>query len=276
MKLKIMIVIVLIAAAWAFGRTGGKVTPHDSSPFETRTGREETRQSYQLASGARIEVSGINGPVKVETADTDTAEVHIISSASNPSDLDHHKIIVEQTLNSLNIHGKNKRSWWRKLWSGGANVHQQVTLRIPRRSDLMASGVNGSVTVGEIEGAVHVSGINGRVEVAPSIGASEVHGVNGPVSLGVGRLNEQGVSVNGVNGAVELRFGESVNADLSVDGLNGTVSSGLSNMIIEEQPSRSSLRARIGTGGAPIDISGVNGRVRLESTTREGQQPREK
>lgn len=265
MKLKIMIVIVLIAAAWAFGRTGGKVTPHDG-PFETRAGREETRQSYQLASGARIEVSGINGPVEVETADTNTVEVHIICSAPNPSDLDHHKIIIEQTLNSLSIHGKNKRSWWRMLW-GGANVRQQVTLRIPRRSDLTASGVNGSVTVGEIEGAVHVSSVNGRVEVAPSVGASEVNGVNGPVSLGVARLNEQGVSVSGVNGAVELRFGESVNADLSVDGLNGTVSSGLSNMIIEEQPSRSSLRARIGTGGAPIDISGVNGRIRLESTT---------
>ena len=39
--------------------------------------RQEIRQSYTLSPGARIELIGLNGAVKIETADTDKAEVFI-------------------------------------------------------------------------------------------------------------------------------------------------------------------------------------------------------
>lgn len=39
--------------------------------------REEIRKTFELATGARVRISGINGAVKVETSDTTTAEVYI-------------------------------------------------------------------------------------------------------------------------------------------------------------------------------------------------------
>src|SRR5215211_6169204 len=55
--------------------------------------RDEVNQSYQLASGAAVEVRGINGTVDIETHNGSTAEVHIVRSARNRDDLNYQKVI---------------------------------------------------------------------------------------------------------------------------------------------------------------------------------------
>src|SRR5881275_1997230 len=42
--------------------------------------RDTFDQNYQLAPGALLRVNGINGAVTIETANTSTAEVHIVRS----------------------------------------------------------------------------------------------------------------------------------------------------------------------------------------------------
>ena len=56
--------------------------------------RDEFNQTYQLAPGARVEVSSIRGSVKIMNADTATAEVQIIRTARTRADLEYHKIEV--------------------------------------------------------------------------------------------------------------------------------------------------------------------------------------
>ncbi len=264
MKIKIMFVLLIVVAAWVIGRETSDGTPRREA--EIGEGREETRQSYQLSPGARIEVRSISGSVEVETTETGSAEVRVVRTARNRADLDHNNVVVEQTLNSLTVQGRNDgKTWWRSLWGGGNDVRQQVVLKIPRQSELTARGINGPLTIGDIEGGLRVSGVNGRVEVLQANGSSEITGVNGAVSLTASRLGEGGIQVSGINGGVTLRFGDAVNADLKVHGLNGSVSSNLVNMTIEEKLEHSRMRARIGVGGVPVTVSGVNGRVQLES-----------
>ena len=80
--------------------------------------------------------------------------------------------------------------------------------------------------------------------------------------MGVSELAD-GIKISGVNGKVELRLAEGVNADLNVNGLNGKVDFDVPNATVEEQENHSRLRARIGTGGAPVEIKGVNGKVNV-------------
>jgi hypothetical protein len=137
-------------------------------------------------------------------------------------------------------------------------------MRIPRNVDFTASGINGRATVGEIEGPVKLSGINGRVDVAQARGYTEISGINGSVTMLITQLTERGIRVSGVNGSVSLKFGEALNADLSVSGINGAVNTdGLPNVTVQGRISRQNFNARIGAGGAPINVSGVNGSVRL-------------
>src|ERR1044072_5372749 len=130
MKARIFLVVLLVAAAAVAGRWVSRMnTPHVSK-------QEETRQTGRLDAGARVEVSGINGSVEVGTADTDTAEGHVVRTADDAGDLAYHKIPVELTASSLVVRGEQDggRGFWRWLWGGGGGrVKQDVTLTLPRR-----------------------------------------------------------------------------------------------------------------------------------------------
>ncbi len=258
MKGRIFIVVVLVAVAWVAGRQLGIGAKGE--------GRYELNESYQLAPDAQVEVSGINGPVEISTTDAATAEVHILVTARDEDALQDNQINVRQTNSGLSVRGENRHGSWR-FWRwlrGGGNVRQSVTLKLPRASELTVKGINGRVTAGEFDGAVHVSGINGKVEIARAGGVADINGVNGAVVLGIAHLDGEGLRVSGVNGRVELRFDGDVDADLTVRGLNGNVTNDLPNSTLTHE-GHATWRGRIGAGGTAISINGVNGSVRLTS-----------
>lgn len=271
MKLKIFIVIVAIMVAWVAGRglksagRGLVASVQQEAQSETRGGSTEQRinESFTLDEGAHVDVQGINGPVTVEAADGDTAEIRITSTAGSAGALDGQRLTIEHTDSSLVIRGKgsNNGGFWTWL-RGGGEVRHAVVLNLPRRVELATRGTNGKVSIGDMEGTVHVSGVNGRVEIGRADGGAEVSGVNGGVTVTILELGAKDLKVNGVNGSVELRLGGNLNADLNADGVNGSLTIEAPNVGVQEQK-RSKLRARIGTGGAGIKVNGVNGGVRI-------------
>jgi hypothetical protein len=259
-KLILLLLVALIAVPFVAGRGSAS---QQSSQDEDRDlpERDEINQTYELSPGARVQVSGINGAVDIETATGSTAEVHVIRSARTKEDLEFHKVIIEHTANNLVVRGEKDRE--RPQGGRGREVRQRVMLKIPRRVELNSSGINGRVTVGEVDGSVQLSGINGKVKVAQAVGYSHISGINGTVAITIARLGERGIHVSGVNGGVELRFTDEVSADLEVSGTNGKVNADLPNITIMGKVSRENFRARIGAGGTTISVSGVNGHVRL-------------
>lgn len=223
--------------------------------------KDEFQQSYQLSAGARVEVRGINGSVEIETGPGGTAEVNIVRSARNREDLEFRRIIVEQTATSLIIRSEDDRE--RSGFGRNRDVRQRVKLLLPRSVDLAVSGVNGRVGVGEIDGPVRLSGINGRVEVAQAMGYSDISGINGRVRVTIAQLGTRGIHVSGVNGGVELFFAEELNADLDVTGINGSVNTDVANVTVLGRVDRHNFHAKIGAGGSPIKVSGINGHVKL-------------
>ena len=269
MKGRIFVAVLLIAAAAFAGRWVNRAV----GPRGTAT-REETRQSFRLDAGARVEVSSINGAVEVRTADTDTAEVHVLRTADSPEDLENNRVVVECSSSSLVVRGERGGggggSFWGWLSGGGGRARQEVTLVLPRRVELSASHVNGALSVGEVEGSVEVAHVNGRVEVGQAAGRSEVSHVNGGVRVGVSRLGAEGMDVEHVNGNIEIRFRQTASADVEVERQNGGLSVNVPNVTMQERLSRTHSRLRFGTGGAPIQISHVNGNVRFESDASAG------
>lgn len=268
-----LIAAVVFALSPSFGsaqeRERRRTTTTTSASTTTRTStsdrddwpeKDEFHQSYQLSAGAKVEVQGINGSVDIETAAGGTAEVNVVRSARNRDDLEYRKVIVEQTPTSLVVRGE-KDSEGRM--GRNREVRQRVMLRIPRQVDLGVSGVNGQVGVGEIDGPVRLSGINGKVEVAQAMGYSDISGINGRVKITISQLGERGIHVSGVNGGVELFFAEDLNADLDVTGINGSVNTDVSNVTVFGKIDRQNFHAKIGSGGSPIKVNGINGHVKL-------------
>jgi len=267
---RIIVVVLLVGIASVAGivrsytKSGGSLKdwPHSikgQSPSGAEV-RDEIRKTVELSPGARVDVSGINGAVIIETSDTRTADIYIERTADSQEALSRRKIVINSTTNSLTIKGEKDGSFIGRML--GSNPKEKVTLRLPRQISLATSGVNGAVKVGEIDGPVEVSGINGRVDVAQASGSANFSGINGQVSFALNSLSK-GIDISGINGNVELRLSENVNADLEASGMNGVVTSELPNVVVDKT-SRGNYTARIGSGGASISASGINGNIRLK------------
>jgi len=266
MKRIILVVLLVSIAALAgivrsYSKTGRSISelPRVVSENSNSQGdvRDEIRKSYELAAGAKVEVEGINGAVKIETSDTRTAK----SSEA----LQRRKIIIENTATSLKIRGeKGDAGIFSRLF--GSSPSEKILLKLPRQISLVTQGVNGVVTVGEIDGPVEVHGVNGRVDIAQASGSAEFHGINGNISVALKRLEKEGISLNGVNGNIELRLGEGVNVEVEAHGMNGRISSDLPDFVLEEAR-HGNYHARVGSGGNSVSANGINGNIRLSRTT---------
>ena len=227
--------------------------------------RDEIRKSYELAPGARVELSDINGAISIETSDTKTANVYIVRTGGSQEVLNRRKMSVEADANGLRIRGEKADVGF---FSGlfGSSPSERVTLKLPRQISLLTKGVNGSLIVGDLDGSVEIHGINGRVQIGGTSGSAEFKGINGNIVVGLKQLNGGGVSIGGVNGSIELRLNEGLNADLDTHGMNGRVTSELSEVEVVRNK-RGSYSARIGNGGNMITASGINGNIRLTRAT---------
>lgn len=265
-RLIILILLVLIAGvAGMVVRSSSRGTVAELrglvSHQDGGQAREEIRQRYELSPGARVELTGLNGAVKIETSDTTTAEVYVERMASSQEALSRRKVFIEADATGLRIRGeKGDGGLLSRIF--GAKGSERVTLKLPRQISLYAKGVNGPFTAGEIDGAVEVSGVNGRVQIGTAVGHAMFKGINGNIVVGLKKLEPEGVSLNGINGNIELQLSADVNADFDAHGMNGSLTSDLPNVSIDKTK-RGNYSARIGEGGAGITAKGINGNIRF-------------
>jgi len=263
-RIMILVVLVGIAAVAGVVRSSvgsvselkGLVSHHNSADV-----RQEIRESYQLSPGARVELAGLNGAVKIETSDSNKAEVYIERTASSQEAMDRRKVIIQADANSLTIRGEKADGFFSRFF--GSSASERTTLKLPRQITLSAKGVNGAFITSDIDGEVEVTGINGRVQVGSAVGRATFKGINGNMVIGLKKLDQEGVTLSGINGNIELQLGSDVNADFDARGMNGRVVSDLPNVSIDKSKHGSSYSARIGNGGAGISAKGINGNIRF-------------
>jgi DUF4097 and DUF4098 domain-containing protein YvlB len=217
---------------------------------------EEIKKTFTLAEGSNVTVKGINGPLSIETAEGDKAEIDIKIRAASREAIERRPLIVENTPNSLTIRSEEGKGRDRD------GVSHEVRLKLPRSISLEITGINGSVDVGAIEGEIVITGVNGRVDVAQAGTATNLTGVNGNIKISLARLGESGLKITGVNGGVDIGFPAAIDADVDVSSVNGAVDTDLPITLLGEQKS-GQLKGTIGSGGKRISITGINGRVQL-------------
>ena len=268
-RVLLLLLLVAIAAAAGVVRSYSK-SGHSISEVpavlagESRSSgdvREEIRNSYELLAGAKVDVAGINGSLKIETSDTTTAVVYIERIGKSAESLKRRKVTIENSPSSLKIiGGDGDVGILARIF--GSNPTEQVTLKLPRQLSLIASGINGSVITGQIDGSVTVQGVNGKVDIAQVGAAADFHGINGNIAVSLNSLEQERISINGINGNIDLRLREGTGADLKAHGMNGNVLSDLPDFVLEKAK-HGNYVAHVGTGGNSISANGINGNISL-------------
>jgi DUF4097 and DUF4098 domain-containing protein YvlB len=262
-RILILVALLVVAGIAGIVRSHSKISDFNGliSQNNAIATHDEIRKTFPLAPGAMVELSGINGAIKIETSDTTTAEVLVERTGSSPEALSRRKIMIDADTHGLRIHGeKGDVGFFARLF--GSSPTERITLNLPRQISLQTKGVNGSVVVGELEGSVDVRGVNGRVQIASAEGTAEFKGINGNIMVGLKQLNGDGVNMSGINGNIELQLSQGVNADLDAHGMNGRVFSDLAEVIVDKNR-HGNYSARIGTGGSAITAKGINGNIRI-------------
>lgn len=228
-----------------------------ASAAATISDREEINESYDLSMGSRVRISGINGSVHIETWNQPKADIHIVKTARDGAeDLKRVEVIIDHSSDRLDIRTRKDDD------DEDVNVTVRLDVKLPRQMNLRVSGVNGPTDIGAVEGPVEVNGINGRVRIDQASDQLTVSGVNGSVQAMLANVSSPGIKVSGVNGSVVLGLPDSLNADIDVTGHNGGVDTEMP-VSVRGLQRRHEFHGQVGSGGTPINISGVNGSIRF-------------
>jgi DUF4097 and DUF4098 domain-containing protein YvlB len=204
----------------------------------------DTEVSTMVASGSQT-IRGVRGPVKAEAASGSISVDHIERSAQLTT--------MSGSIDANNIGDDLRAS------SASGSVY--------------VGNVKGDVKISSLSGSTHVSSPGGRVDADTASGSVQVDGAMRDVKA---RAASGRVDVNGnpgsnsywdlktVSGLVQLGIPTNANFHLSAEAISGQIKADVP-IIVEEQD-KHSLRARVGNGGARVEVHTVSGEIRVRAS----------
>ena len=256
---------VKASAAWlvVFCLMAGCDLAHHGRTLEGRAGDEWTR-SYPLAADAEVQIVGASGSIDVRGGNGTTVEVRaerIARAATEAAarellprieireDITPERVLLQtQGLGGIVI---------------GVEVEVNYHLTVPAGARLRLRAANGPVTVADMNGRVVISSGNGEVTGRNLRGGVDARAVNKPLMIDLAAFGLDPIDLRAVNGPVDLKLPADANATVDANCTNGTID--ISDLAFEPlgDQTKRRVRGRLNAGGAPIEITSVNGDIRV-------------
>ena len=230
--------------------------------------REEFHQTYPLSATGRVSLENLNGGVQIKVWDRAAVQVDAVKKAYRKDRLAEAKIEVNATEEYIRIateypyQNMNFRSDERR-YENPATVEYSLT--VPRQAVLESIElVNGSLDIEGVEGNVKASSINGRLTARSLAGEAKLSTVNGPLQVTFTKLDEtKSIALTSVNGPLTLVIPSNANASVRAGTVHGGISTDFGLKVKHGEYVGHSLDGQIGTGGAKIKLSNVNGPIKI-------------
>jgi hypothetical protein len=227
----------------------------------------------QLASGQTIELRGINGDIRASTSSSAEVEVTATRSArrSNPDDVRIEAVPHGGGIVICAVYPAPPGSEPNQCepgTKGRSNTRDNDTVvhfdvRVPSGVRFVGRTVNGEVTGESLRSDAEAHSVNGSVRLTTT-GRALASTVNGSVSVTMGRADwPNGASFTTVNGGITLILPSALDADVRAEMQNGDLTSEFPMSITGGTVSPRRLRGTIGNGGRELELSTVNGSIRL-------------
>jgi DUF4097 and DUF4098 domain-containing protein YvlB len=213
------------------------------------------QQSWQFQTNGtpEVEVSNVNGSVRVEATDSQTVSVEVSQEGSEE---ERARFPVEVRQEGNDVVAKLCCGSCGKRMGQSCNnpVPTHFVVKVPRKASLEVSAVNAAVTLTGVAGAQEVSSVNGKVEVTGSQGKVEVSAVGAEVVLAPAALEATEVST--VAGNVKLKLPANADATVDFNTVGGSFNGGKSKLGSSEK--------RYGSGKHAVEVSTVSGSLDVE------------
>ena len=223
------------------------------------------RKSYELAPGGRVEISNVNGRIRVEPSEGNRVEVLAEKKARGASDeaardaLKNIEIRENASSSAVRIETHVQRSGG--LFGGGGG-EVSYTVRVPSAAEVKFSTVNGGIELARLAGRIRAETTNGGITARDVSGPIEASTTNGGVDVDLTRIGDAGVKLGCTNGGIKLRLPSDARATISASVANGGIeANGL--QLDTTEATRRRLEARLNGGGPSIRLEGTNGGIRI-------------
>jgi len=227
---------------------------------------EEFHQTYPITSEGRVELDNINGAVHISSWDRNEVKVDAVKYADSKERLEEAKIEIESGQDYVSIRTRypdHNNNWNWGSHNNPASV--EYTLTVPRTVRLdEIQLINGALDITGVAGEVRASCINGRLEAHDLAGRAQLSTINGRMDAHFAQLSGQDIELNSVNGSLELTIPSDSNAEVEASTVSGGISNDFGLHVNHHKFVGHDLRGEIGTGGAHIRLSDVNGRIEIQ------------
>lgn len=220
---------------------------------------QEFHKTVPLSSNGSINLENINGNVDITGWSKNEVQIDAVKTASDQQKLDNISIDVNATSSSVEI----KTHYPKGTNNNPGGVH--YTLYVPQSARIdKIDLVNGSLTVQKTTGEVNASLVNGKVRASDLTGTADLATVNGAIDATYNSLkNVHEIKLKSVNGSITLTLPPSPNADVDASVTNGSISTGFP-LEVKGHWVGKSMSGTLGSGGVHIELSNVNGSIKLQ------------
>ena len=230
------------------------VTGYGAEPADAV--REEFHQTYPLSPDGRVALKNVNGGVHVTVWDRNEVKLDAVKTAKDQETLAATQILVDARADSVEIRTDSREH------NRMASV--EYTLVVPRRAKLDSFDlVNGALDVDGVQNRVHLRTVNGSITARNLGGDVDLATVNGRVNSEIDRLEPNTrISLKSVNGTVDAALPAGASALVKANTVHGKIDSDFG---VPDTSRRVGQRldATLGSGGSPVDMSTVNGAIRI-------------
>ena len=230
--------------------------------FAVSAGAQVTQDFHRtvpLSSNGRVSLENINGNVTVTGWERNEVQIDAVKKARDQQKLDEARIEIDASSDSVQIKTK---------YPEGHNNNNPATvtyeLHVPRLARLdHINLVNGSLEVSQVNGEIDANLVNGKTDLRDLSGRLNISAVNGTITANFRSLdNVKEIHLKSVNGAINLGLPSSPNAEVSASTVNGGITTDLP-LQVKGKFVGHHLDGTLGSGGTHIEISNVNGTVRI-------------
>jgi len=258
------IVLLVLLISCIFWISCGKDNPVDSSRNVANTdyvAKESFSFKVEVKDHTRLKLEAINGNVKITgLSESDsiiiTGEKRVGSESIEDAEeyLQFLKVSVEELVDEVFV----KTTQPEKSYGRSYVVDYAITL--PKNLEILASNVNGSVTIDSINNDVTIGNINGLITLNEIFGSAIVGLTNGEIDGKVTLPSNGTITMSLVNGNIDLNIPVNTSAQFTASVTNGNIA--ISNIVLQNQvSSATSLRGTLGAGQGTISLSTVNGNI---------------
>lgn len=233
---------------------------------------EDFHWSGSVATGAAVEIRGVNGGITATGTPAGAVEVTAVKKGRRSDPASVRVEVVEHaggvTICAVYPSQGGAANTCAPGKGGRMNVKDndvqvEFRVKVPAGVRFVGRTVNGGIVASGIAADAEAETVNGGVEV-DAAGTARATTVNGGITARLGRADWDGtLKLSTVNGGIELAVPEGLNAEVKASTVNGAIATDFP-ITMTGRISKRNLQGTIGSGGRLLEMSTVNGGIELK------------